>query len=83
MVHRLLLGVNGVSVRAGSHERRLDGGGGRADRVREDAAVAPTATWPTAGILFMLGVLVLVAPDAVPALTLPGHHMADMSEMGS
>jgi predicted metal-binding membrane protein len=41
------------------------------------------ATWPTAGILCTLGVLVLVAPDAVPALTLPGDHMADMSEMGS
>jgi predicted metal-binding membrane protein len=38
------------------------------------------ATWPTVGILFTLGVLVLVAPEAVPALSLPGDHM---SELGS
>jgi predicted metal-binding membrane protein len=31
------------------------------------------ATYGTAAILLALGVLLLVAPDAVPALTIPGH----------
>jgi predicted metal-binding membrane protein len=30
------------------------------------------ATYSTAGLLFALGLLILVAPDAVPALTIPG-----------
>jgi predicted metal-binding membrane protein len=33
------------------------------------------ATYGTAAILLALGVAVLVAPDAVPALTIPGHDM--------
>jgi predicted metal-binding membrane protein len=33
-----------------------------------------TATWGTALVLLVLGVLLLVAPDAVPALTVPGHQ---------
>jgi predicted metal-binding membrane protein len=32
------------------------------------------ATWGTAGVLLVLGVLVLVAPDAVPALTVPDRN---------
>ena len=36
------------------------------------------ATYGTAGILLALGVLLLVAPDAVPALTIPGHGMMQM-----
>ena len=32
-----------------------------------------TATYGTAAILLVLGVLLLAAPDAIPALTLPGH----------
>jgi predicted metal-binding membrane protein len=40
------------------------------------------ATYGTAGVLFALGALLLVAPDAVPALTLPGH-MPDMPAMSS
>jgi predicted metal-binding membrane protein len=31
------------------------------------------ATYGTAGILLVLGVLLLVAPDAVPGLTIPGN----------
>jgi hypothetical protein len=31
------------------------------------------ATYATAAILLTLGVLLLVAPDAVPGLTIPGH----------
>jgi predicted metal-binding membrane protein len=32
-----------------------------------------TATYGTAVVLIVLGVLVLVAPDALPGLTVPGH----------
>jgi len=39
------------------------------------------ATYGTAGILLALGVLLLAAPDAVPALTMPGDET--MSQMGS
>jgi predicted metal-binding membrane protein len=39
------------------------------------------ATWGTAGILLTLGVLMIVAPHAIPGLTIPvGHGM--MSPMG-
>ena len=34
-----------------------------------------TATYGTATILLALGVLILVAPEALPALTVPGHPM--------
>jgi predicted metal-binding membrane protein len=30
------------------------------------------ATYGTAGLLFVLGVLLLVAPDVIPAFTIPG-----------
>jgi predicted metal-binding membrane protein len=36
------------------------------------------ATYGTAGILALLGVLLLVAPDAIPALTVPGSEMPQM-----
>jgi predicted metal-binding membrane protein len=40
------------------------------------------ATYGTAGILFVLGVLVLAAPDTIPALTIPGSgSMPPMDEM--
>jgi hypothetical protein len=40
------------------------------------------ATFGTAGLLLVLGVLVLVAPDVVPALTIPGSgSMSQMDEM--
>jgi predicted metal-binding membrane protein len=43
-----------------------------------------TATYGTALLLVTLGVLVLVAPDALPALHVPGHQpMPDMGPMGS
>jgi predicted metal-binding membrane protein len=43
-----------------------------------------TATYGTAVVLLTLGVLVLVAPDALPALTVPGHHpMPTMTPMAS
>jgi predicted metal-binding membrane protein len=42
------------------------------------------ATYTTAGILLALGLLLLVAPDAVPALTIPGDEMMPaMDRMGS
>ena len=41
LVRRLLLGADGVAVRARRHEHRLDGVRRRADRGREDAPVAP------------------------------------------
>jgi predicted metal-binding membrane protein len=37
------------------------------------------ATWGTAAVLFTLGVLLLVAPDAVPGLTIPGGSMDRMN----
>jgi len=37
------------------------------------------ATWGTAAVLFALGVLLLVAPDAIPGLTIPGGMMDPMS----
>jgi predicted metal-binding membrane protein len=42
------------------------------------------ATYGTAGILLALGVLLLAAPDAIPALTMPGQDaMPAMQQMGS
>jgi predicted metal-binding membrane protein len=42
------------------------------------------ATWGTAAILLVLGVLLLVAPDAIPGLTIPGGGAMDQMEpMGS
>jgi len=45
------------------------------------------ATYGTAGILLVLGVLLLAAPDVVPALTIPGAgpmpQMQPMQQMGS
>jgi predicted metal-binding membrane protein len=41
-----------------------------------------TATYGTALVLLVLGVLVLLAPDTVPGLTVPGHAPA-MTPMGS
>jgi predicted metal-binding membrane protein len=42
------------------------------------------ATYGTAAILFVLGVLLLAAPDAIPALTIPGDGaMPQMDEMMS
>ena len=42
------------------------------------------ATYGTAGILLALGLLLLAAPDAVPALTIPGDDpMRHMNQMGS
>src|SRR3954454_12280818 len=42
------------------------------------------AVYGTAAILLALGVLLLVAPDAIPALTVPGDDaMPEMQQMGS
>ena len=42
------------------------------------------ATYTTAALLLALGLLVLIAPDAVPALTIPGNEpMQGMDQMGS
>ena len=43
------------------------------------------ATWTTAGVLLVLGVLVIAAPDAIPGLTIPepgGGGMDSMPAMG-
>jgi predicted metal-binding membrane protein len=39
------------------------------------------ATFGTAAVLLVLGVLVLAAPDAVPGLTIPGQGMQQMAQM--
>jgi hemerythrin superfamily protein len=39
-VCRLLLGTDGIALRLGRHEHRLDGLRGRADRLREDGSLA-------------------------------------------
>ena len=42
------------------------------------------ATYGTAVLLFTLGVLLLAAPHAIPALTVPGSdQMTDVDPMGS
>ena len=42
------------------------------------------ATYTTAGLLLALGLLVLAAPDVVPALTIPGNEpLQGMDQMGS
>jgi predicted metal-binding membrane protein len=42
------------------------------------------AVYGTAAVLLALGALVLVAPDAIPALTIPtGHGMPQMGQMGT
>ena len=41
------------------------------------------ATWGTAALLLGLALLLLVAPDAVPALTIPGSNPMPMGGMGS
>jgi predicted metal-binding membrane protein len=42
------------------------------------------ATYGTAALLLVLGLLLLIAPDAVPGLTIPGHDTTgSMSPMGS
>ncbi len=44
----------------------------------------PLATYGTAAVLFALGVLVIVAPDIIPALTVPGSgSMSPMDNMGA
>ena len=40
------------------------------------------ATYGTAGVLLALGLFLLVAPDAVPGLTIPGDMPAQMDQMG-
>jgi predicted metal-binding membrane protein len=41
------------------------------------------ATYGTAGVLLVLGVLLIAAPDAIPALTIPGSgSMSEMNQMG-
>ena len=39
------------------------------------------ATYGTATVLVMLGVLLLAAPDTIPALTIPGSSMSQMEKM--
>jgi len=39
------------------------------------------ATYGTAAVLLGLGVLLLLAPDSIPALTIPGHSMPHMGSM--
>jgi Predicted metal-binding integral membrane protein (DUF2182) len=85
LVRRLLLGADGVAARAGGHEHRPDGVRRRAQRGREDCpAASGRATHGTAAILLALAVLLLAVPDAIPALTIPGHDpMPQMEQMNS
>jgi len=39
------------------------------------------ATYGTAGVLFALGVLLLAAPDVIPALTIPGSDSMSPDSM--
>ena len=41
----------------------------------------PVATYGTAAILLVLGVLLIAAPDAIPGLTIPGSGMMDTGMM--
>jgi hypothetical protein len=41
------------------------------------------ATYGAAGALLALGLLLLIAPDAVPGLTIPGDAMAAIGQNGS
>ena len=45
--------------------------------------MAPRRVYGTAAILLGLGVLVLVAPDAIPGLTTPGINPMPQMGMGS
>ena len=77
LVRRLLLGADGVAVRARRHEHRVDGVRRRPDRGREDSPVAPRRRRtgrPRSSS--RSGVLLLVAPEAIPALTIPGGMMS-------
>jgi predicted metal-binding membrane protein len=41
-----------------------------------------TATYGTAAIVFVLGVLLIAAPDTIPALTIPGSgSMSQLNQM--
>jgi hypothetical protein len=40
------------------------------------------ATWGTAALLLAVGLVLLAAPDALPALTTPGGSPMPMSGMG-
>jgi hypothetical protein len=41
-----------------------------------------TATYATAAILLVLGVLLIAAPDTIPGLTIPGSgSMSEMEQM--
>jgi len=79
-VRRLLLGAVWCRLRPRRDEHRLDGTGRVADRGREDASLA---TYGTAVVLVALGLLLLVAPEAIPGLTIPDENgsMLHMEEM--
>ena len=76
LVRRLLLGADGVAVRARRDEHRLDGVRRGARRAREDLPWRRLATGTTATLLTTLGVLLLAAPGLVPGLAL--HPMGPM-----
>jgi predicted metal-binding membrane protein len=42
-----------------------------------------TVTYGTAGLLLLLGVLIIAAPDAIPGLTIPGQGMGGMDAPGT
>ena len=67
VVPRLLLGADGVAVRARGDEPRLDGVRRGADRGREDGAVAGRrGDVRDRGVLIVLGVLLIAAPEGDP-----------------
>ena len=84
LVRRLLLGADGVAVRARGDERRLDGLRRRADRRREDAPVAPDRDLRDGGDAARPRRATARGPDAIPPLTIPhDHQMGRMPSMGS
>ncbi len=73
MVRRLLLGADGVALRARRDERDLDGRGRRAIAIEKTLPWRRVATYGTTIVLVVLGVIMLLAPDTLPGLTVPGQ----------
>jgi hypothetical protein len=71
-VRRLLLGADGSALRDRHHEPRRDGVIAALIAAEKLLPRHRTVTYGTAVIPARLGVLVVVAPHAIPGLTVPG-----------
>jgi hypothetical protein len=49
--------------------------------IEKTVPTRPIATYGVAAILLGLGVLLFVAPDAIPSLTIPGTHAMPLHRM--